>query len=145
MGQWKSKSWNWETRKVLSKDSKYEWPAATNMNQSYYVFFQSLHWSFWPAYLFLGCLSFFLFNPIMMSMEYDYRNAVFVCLRTVTNALTFVVFLLIYVAYHAMFYSVVETSLLYIKSIMTVWLISVQSQICVGHILNMIITSWGAS
>ena len=145
MGQWKSKSWNWETRKVLSKDSKYEWPAATNMNQSYYVFFQSLHWSFWLAYLFLGCLSFFLFNPIMMSMEHDHHNAVFVCLRTVTNASIFVVFLLIYVAYHAMFYSVVDTSLLYIKSIMTVWLISVQSQICVGHILNMIITSWGAS
>ena len=59
-------------------------------------------------------------------------------LWTVTNALIFVVFLLIYVAYHVMFYSVVETPALYIKSIMTV---SVQSQIYVGHILNMIITS----
>ena len=60
-------------------------------------------------------------------------------LWTVTNALIFVVFLLIYVAYHVMFYSVVETPALYIKSIMTVWLISVQSQLYVGHILNMII------
>ena len=56
----------------------------------------------------------------MMSMEYDHHNAVFICLWTVTNALIFVIFLLIYVAYHAMFYSVVETLLLYIKSIMTV-------------------------
>ena len=60
-------------------------------------------------------------------------------LWTVTNALIFVVFLLIYVAYHVMFYSVVETPALYIKSIMTVWLISAQSQLYVGHILNMII------
>ena len=66
-------------------------------------------------------------------------------LWTVTNALIFVVFLLIYVAYHVMFYSVVEAPALYTKSIMNVWLISVQSQIYVGHILNMIITSWGAT
>ena len=67
----------------------------------------------------------------------------FLCLWTVTNALSFV-FLLIYVVYHVMFYSV-ETAALDAKSIMTVWLISVQLQICVGHILNMIITSWRAT
>ena len=62
-------------------------------------------------------------------------------LWTVTNALIFVVFLLIYVAYHVMFYYMMETPALYMKPIMTVWLISVQLQINVGHILNMIIRS----
>ena len=37
------------------------------------------------------------------------------------NVLTFVVFLLIYVANHVMLYSVVDTPALYIKSIMTVY------------------------
>ena len=66
----------------------------------------------------------------------------FLCFWTMNNALILIAFLLIYVAYHVMFYSVVETVALYIKSIMTVWLISAQLQIYVGHILNMIITSW---
>ena len=57
----------------------------------------------------------------MMSMGHDHHNAVFfLCLWTENNALILVVFLLIYVAYHVMFYSVVETPALYIKSIMTV-------------------------
>ena len=76
---------------------------------------------------------------MIITMQY------FWCLWTVSNALILVAFLLIYVPYHVMFYSVVETIALYIKSIMTVWLISVQLQIYVGHILNMIITSWGAT
>ena len=77
--------------------------------------------------------------------QWSSQCSICLCLWTVTNALIFVVFLLIYIAYHVMFYFVVETPALYIKSIMTVWLISVQSQIYVGHILNMIITSWGAT
>ena len=87
-------------------------------------FFSALIWCLWT---------------MIITMQY------LLSLWTVTNALIFVVFLLIYVAYHVMFYSVVETPALYIKSIMTVWLISVQSQLYVGHILNMIITSWGAT
>ena len=57
----------------------------------------------------------------MMSMDHDHHNAVFfLCLwTTVNNALIFVVFLLIYVVYHVMFYSVVETPALYIKPIVT--------------------------
>ena len=48
------------------------------------------------------------FNSI--SMDSDYRNAVFMqCLWTASNALIFAVFLLIFVAYHVTFYSVVET------------------------------------
>ena len=48
------------------------------------------------------------FNSI--SMDSDYRNAVFMqCLWTASNALIFAVFLLISVAYHVTFYSVVET------------------------------------
>ena len=57
----------------------------------------------------------------MMSMDHDHHNAVFAyVLWTVNNALIFVVFLLIYVAFHVMFYSVAETPALYLKSIMTV-------------------------
>ena len=83
----------------------------------------------------------------MVPMDDDHHNAVFVYVyqQWLTNALIFVVFLLIYVAYHVMFYSVVETQALDIKSIMTVWLICVQSQIYVRHILNMITTGWGAT
>ena len=48
------------------------------------------------------------FNSI--SMDSDYRNAVFMqCLWTASNALIFAVFLLIFVAYHVTFYSVVQT------------------------------------
>ena len=48
------------------------------------------------------------FNSI--SMDSDYRNAVFMqCLWTASNALIFAVFLLISVAYHVTFHSVVET------------------------------------
>ena len=48
------------------------------------------------------------FNSV--SMDSDYRNAVFMqCLWTASNALIFAVFLLIFVAYHVTFYSVVQT------------------------------------
>ena len=43
-------------------------------------------------------------------MDSDYHNAVFfLCLWTANKALIFVFFLLIYLAYHVTFYSVVET------------------------------------
>ena len=53
----------------------------------------------------------------MMSMDHNHHNAVFFMFMD-RNASTLVAFFLIYVAYHVMFYSVVEILALYIKSIM---------------------------
>ena len=62
-----------------------------------------------------------------MSMDHDHHNAVF---------------LYVYWQY-IMPHFLLPFS--WLKSIMAVWLILVQSQIYIGHILNMIITSWGAN
>ena len=60
-------------------------------------------------------------------MDHDYHNAIFMFMDS-EYCLNICCFLQIYVAYHVVFYSVVENLGLYIKSIMTVWLISRQFQ-----------------
>ena len=87
-------------------------------------FFDVSLYSPWSAYLFETHLfgfyfyitlwtanyaSFFEFN---LDGEWFSHSSICLCLWTANNALIFVVFLLIYVAYHVTFYSVVDTPIL---------------------------------
>ena len=98
----------------------------------------------WSAHLFLKLSSILLCQSWYDVYGPYHHNVAFVYVygQWIMSKI-FIVFLLIYVAYHVTLYFVVETSALHIKSIMNSGYrisISVQSQIY--HILNIIITDW---